>query len=166
MADTDLVDDGLLHGGVDIWSLRDMAKRSAVLQHSLGKPHTTLMLHMTSVNIVPVVGWASVNYDWEDHLSGDGSKYADCSKYPRSVCIPHWMNGNQIWSMDYQDRFGLNGDTAMILAQSVGLQTGTVPYAVGESINCWNNTCDSRPDLVVDNVTKQPVTKQRCTFLI
>ena len=70
MADTDLVDDGLLHGGVDIWSLRDMAKRSAVLQHSLGKPHTTLMLHMTSVNIVPIVGWASVNYDWEDHLSG------------------------------------------------------------------------------------------------
>ena len=48
-------DDGALHAGVALWDLRELMKRSAVLQHSLGKPYTTLMPHMTTVNVLPVV---------------------------------------------------------------------------------------------------------------
>ena len=35
----------------------------------------------------------------------------------------------------------------MILAQTAGLQTGTVPYAVGEGIGSFNGSCFQRPDL-------------------
>jgi hypothetical protein len=64
------VDTGLLKPGVSIWAWREFAKRSAVLQAELGKRHTALMIHMTSVNLLPVMGWASVNYDWEELEDG------------------------------------------------------------------------------------------------
>ena len=35
----------------------------------------------------------------------------------------------------------------MILAQTAGLQTGTVPYAVTEGIGAFNGSCFQRPDL-------------------
>ena len=147
VADTDEVDDGKLHAGVGLWSTRDMARRSAVLQHSMGKPHTTLMFHMTSVNVVPIVGWATVNYDWEWHMAGDGQPEMDCSKYGLDVCLPHWQT-QSICNNDFQVRFGIdNGDTGVILAQTAGLQTGTVPYAVGEGTGPFNGSCTQRPDL-------------------
>ena len=54
-------DDGVLHGGVTLWAFREMMKRSAVLQHSLGKRQTSLMPHMTTVNVLPVVHFISCN---------------------------------------------------------------------------------------------------------
>ena len=104
VADTDVADDGELHAGVGLWSLREMARRSAVLQHSMGKPHTTLMFHMTTVNVVPIVGWATVNYDWEFRMAGDGAPQMDCSKFGLDVCLPHWTAGNFIRNQDFQVR--------------------------------------------------------------
>ena len=46
-ADTDLCDDGELHPGVSLWGIRDMTKRSATLQHVLGKQYTSLMFHVS-----------------------------------------------------------------------------------------------------------------------
>lgn len=43
VADTDTSDDGALHAGVGLWALRDMVKRSAVLQHAAGKKRVSLM---------------------------------------------------------------------------------------------------------------------------
>ena len=74
MADTDLCDDGELHPGVSLWGIRkiailsrfgrerlqriscsetrhlvgDMVKRSATLQHVLGKQFTSLMFHVSA----------------------------------------------------------------------------------------------------------------------
>ena len=47
VADTDLCDDGELHPGVSLWGIRDMVKRSATLQHVLGKQYTSLMFHVS-----------------------------------------------------------------------------------------------------------------------
>ena len=72
----------------------------------------------------------------------------DCSKYGLDVCLPHWTAGNSICNNDFQVRFGIdNGDTGVILAQTAGLQTGTVPYAVGEATGPFNGSCTQRPDL-------------------
>ena len=121
MADTDVSDDGALHPGVGLWGLRDMVRRSATLQHSLGKKRTSLMFHMTSWNVVPVVGWATVNYDWEQHIFGDGTKYADCQKYNLTECSQHW-GGRKILSNDFQTRFNLDDNPGLVLAQTAGTQ--------------------------------------------
>ena len=46
VADTDECDDGALHAGVGLWDLREMVRRSSVLQHTLGRRVTSLMFHV------------------------------------------------------------------------------------------------------------------------
>ena len=46
VADTDECDDGALHAGVGLWDLREMVRRSSVLQHTLGRRFTSLMFHV------------------------------------------------------------------------------------------------------------------------
>ena len=46
IADTDECDDGALHAGVGLWDLREMVRRSSVLQHTLGRRFTSLMFHV------------------------------------------------------------------------------------------------------------------------
>lgn len=61
-------DNGTLRAGVSIWAWRDFLRRSATMQHTIarsaGKP-TVLYIHMTNVNMIPLLSWASVNLDWE-----------------------------------------------------------------------------------------------------
>ena len=61
-------DNGTLRAGVSIWAWRDFLRRSATLQHTIaqrnGKP-TVLYIHMTNVNMIPLLSWGSVNLDWE-----------------------------------------------------------------------------------------------------
>lgn len=83
-------------------------------------------------------------------------------EYGLDICLPHWSNGNTIMNNDFQSRFEVGcatpglardddasscTDTNQILAQSSGLQTGTIPYAVSEGVNSFNGTCYQRPDL-------------------
>lgn len=153
-------DDGQLRAGVDLWNLRDFMRRSAVLQHAMGREHTVLWPHMTTFNVLPIIGWATINYDWEWHMAGDGADEMNCKKYGLNECLPHWSNGNSIMNNDYQARFSVGcaapgrvrdgtdcTDTNVILAQTSGLQTGTIPYAVSEGTSSFNGTCSQRPDL-------------------
>eukprot|EP01051_Picozoa_sp_SAG22_P000030 SAG22_NODE_1_length_62449_cov_158.689270_30_plen_65_part_00 len=45
---------------------------------------------MTAFNVLPIVSWATVNMDWEQHIFGDGTEFADCKKYGLDECFPHW----------------------------------------------------------------------------
>ena len=72
---------------------------------------------MTTFNVLPIVSWATVNMDWEQHIFGDGTEFADCKKYGLDECTPHRF-GRAILNNDFQTRFGLDGDPAMVLAQS------------------------------------------------
>ena len=54
-------DDGELKAGVDMWHLRDFMRRSAVMQAAMGRRHTILWPHMTTFNVLPIIGWASIN---------------------------------------------------------------------------------------------------------
>ena len=46
---------------------------------------------MTTFNVLPIVSWATVNFDWEQHMYGDGEPEMDCSKYGLEVCSKHWQ---------------------------------------------------------------------------
>jgi hypothetical protein len=130
-------DDGKLVPGVGLWAMRDFMRRSAVLQHTLGPEGkafnpgnpTVLYNHMTNVNVIPWLSWASINLDWESH------------------------DHNGLEHEDYQTRFGVGcdehgqqcNDTSLIMAESMGLQAGNVPTVLDESKA--DPKCGSRPDL-------------------
>ena len=107
---------------------------------------------MTTFNVLPIVSWATVNFDWEQHMYGDGEPEMDCSKYGLAVCSKHWQTKG-ILNNDFQTRFGLDNDPAMVLAQTAGLQTGTIPYLVHEGVGSFNSTCYQRPDLTSKNAS-------------
>jgi hypothetical protein len=56
--------DGSWQTDTDIWLLRELTKRTAVMFHELGKPNLT-MPHMTNANLVPVFSWTAISLDWE-----------------------------------------------------------------------------------------------------
>ena len=130
-------DDGKLVPGVGLWAMRDFMRRSAVLQHTLGPEGkafnpgnpTVLYNHMTNVNVIPWLSWASINLDWESH------------------------DHNGLEHEDYQTRFGVGcdehgqqcNDTSLIMAESMGLQAGNIPTVLDESKA--DPKCGSRPDL-------------------
>jgi hypothetical protein len=71
---------GRAHGGMqpeaDIWRVREVTKRTAVMLHQMGKPNVSVP-HMTNALLIPAFSWTGINLDWE------------------------WKYGNT----DYQDRF-------------------------------------------------------------
>jgi len=57
-------EDGSFQPGCDIWDLRALTRRTAVLTHELGKININ-MPHMTNAELVPVFTWTGMNLDWE-----------------------------------------------------------------------------------------------------
>ena len=98
-------DDGKLRPGVNLMAFRDLTKRTAVMMHQMGK-RPLIYIHMTNTNIVPMLSFGTLNLDWEWRDLGDWAK------------------------KDLQDRLGADEDTALILAQSLGLQAGNISVAI------------------------------------
>ena len=94
-------DDGQLHAGVNIYAFRDLIKRTAVMQHhDLRMPPLTFP-HMSNVNIVPILSFATLILDLEE--LGAGTQ-----------------------ETDLQDRFGLDQDCAKVFNEMTGFQTGSI----------------------------------------
>ena len=98
-------DDGRPRAGVNLMGFRDLVKRTATMMHVMGKRPLTY-IHMTNVNIVPVLSFGTVNLDWE------------------------WRDQGRLGSMDLQDRM----DPDLILAQSLGLQAGNLSVGITGNI--------------------------------
>jgi len=58
-------DDGILRPGTDIFAMRDLLKRTAVLAWQ-NRGYNMNVSHMTHTQLVPVNTWAGVNLTWED----------------------------------------------------------------------------------------------------
>jgi hypothetical protein len=83
--------DGTWQTDTDIWQLRELTWRTAVMFHELGKPNRT-MPHMTNANLVPVFAWTTLSLDWE------------------------WRYG----TLDFQDRFTRDYIRAASLCRTTG----------------------------------------------
>ncbi len=62
-------EDGSFQPSVDIWEMRELFKRMAVLSYEMGKPNVG-MPHMTDAHLVPVFTWSAQNLDWEWKYGG------------------------------------------------------------------------------------------------
>ena len=123
----------IVHDGVNLWAWRDFMRRTAVMQSTaLGRRESRIYVHKTNVNIIPVLSWATISYDWEWRDSPPGSG---------GLCEQDVQTRNQIGCDDH----GMCNDTGFILAQTSGEQTGTVPIAIGSGLRGPN--CTQRPDL-------------------
>ena len=115
---------------MNLWAWRDFLRRSATLQHTIaragGKP-TVLYIHMTNVNMIPLLSWGSVNLDWEWRDEG-GMAELDVQTRNQIGCDDHGQQCN---------------DTSFILAQTAGLQSGNIPIAISSGLRGPN--CTSRP---------------------
>jgi hypothetical protein len=122
-------DSGTLRAGVSLWAWRDFLRRSATLQHTIDRFHgrkpTVLYIHMTNVNMIPLLSWGSVNLDWEWRPSA-----ADVQTRNYVGCDHNGLQCN---------------DTSFILAQTTGLQSGNIPVAISSGLRGPN--CTERPDL-------------------
>ncbi len=98
-------DNGKLQPGVNLMAFRNLVRRTAVMMHVMGKRPLTY-IHMTNVNLVPMLSFGTLNLDWE------------------------WRDQGKLGSMDLQDRMALD----LILAQSLGLQAGNVSVGITANI--------------------------------
>jgi len=105
-------DDGNLRPGVNILAFRNLAKRAAIMMHQMGKP-PMIWMHMTNFNVVPILSFATVNYDWE------------------------WRDLGPWAVRDAQDRLGKTADSAidLIHIMSTGIHSGNVSVACDRFAN-------------------------------
>ena len=61
--------DGQFQPDTDIWLLRALAKRTAVMLTKMGRRNLT-MPHMTNAYLLPVFSWTTMNLDWEMQYGG------------------------------------------------------------------------------------------------
>jgi hypothetical protein len=132
-------DDGSLRAGVNLWAWRDFMRRSAVMQHTQradggdggesNKRWTAIYAHMTNVNVVPVLSWATVGLDWEWRDQG----------------IQAGQDVQTRNNIGCDDRGQQCNDTSFILAQSTGLQAGLISVAIASGLR--GPQCVSRPEL-------------------
>lgn len=102
-------DRGRVHPGMGIFAMRNLYKRIATMQYQMGmKP--LIWSHMTNAQLVPVLSFAAIHSDLEWYGPG----------LDPAVAV----------NMDFQDRFGLDTDTAPLLAGSTGLQSGNPTFLI------------------------------------
>jgi hypothetical protein len=92
-------EDGALRPGVNIFGFRELARRTAVLQHQMGR-RPLVFIHMTNANLIPLLSFGTILLDHE------------------------WRDQGAFKAMDCQERLYLDSDTSVLLAQSTGLQSG------------------------------------------
>ncbi len=94
-------DEGRPRAGVNLMGFRELVRRTATMMHVMGKRPLTF-IHMTNVNLVPMLSFGTATLDWE------------------------WRMWGREKDMEVQDRIRLDE----IQAQSLGLQSGSLPVAI------------------------------------
>ncbi len=79
-------DDGQVQPSGDIRELRDLFKRTAVLQHEMGKPNAS-MIHATNSYLLPLASWVGYNLDWEWKYGPDDFQNRVARDYIRAATM-------------------------------------------------------------------------------
>lgn len=80
--------DGNIQPSSGIFNMRELVRRTAVMQAELGKPALN-MVHMTNTAIAPICAFAGMNYDWEDHNGFRDFQDRYTREYVRALSIGH-----------------------------------------------------------------------------
>ncbi len=79
-------EDGKLQPSLGLFNLRELIRRTAVLQLELGrKPNN--MVHITNAAMPPICAFAQQNLDWEDNLGTNPFQQRYTKEYIRAVSI-------------------------------------------------------------------------------
>ncbi len=85
-------EDGSFQPGCDIWEIREVTKRMAVLCDEMGKPNIN-MPHMTNALLAPVFSWTGMNLDWEWKYGGTDFQERFTRDYIRATGIGLQVGG-------------------------------------------------------------------------
>lgn len=83
--------DGQIQPSSDIWEMREVFKRTAVLLYQMGKPNAN-MAHSTNSYIVPMMSWVGYNLDWEWKYGPDDFQNRVARDYTRAATMG-WQAG-------------------------------------------------------------------------
>ncbi len=78
--------DGQFQPDTDIWLLRALAKRTAVMLYKMGRRNLT-MPHMTNAYLIPVFSWTTMNLDWEMQYGGSDFQDRFSRDYIRAASL-------------------------------------------------------------------------------
>ena len=113
-----LMESGKMQPYFDIFDMRTLIKRTAVMLYQEGKNifdgRPLFVLHMTSTNLAPFTSLGSIALDWEDKFG----------------------------AMDFQDRFTED----YIKVCSLGLQSGAIPEVLVQITGSYYSCIYRKPD--------------------
>lgn len=98
--------DGTVIPSTGIWGLRELAKRTFQFMNERGMMPLT-MAHMTSTSILPLLSFATVQYDWEWHYS-EGDVQGRFSREYLQLASDGQLAGT--WPVVLADQGALSGD--------------------------------------------------------
>lgn len=79
-------EDGQVQPSTDIWAMRELFKRTAVLIYQMGKQNAS-MAHSTNSFIVPMMSWVGYNLDWEWKYGPDDFQNRVARDYTRAATM-------------------------------------------------------------------------------
>lgn len=84
--DAYLRQDGSIQPVSGVFHMRELIRRSAVMMAEMGRT-PRFMLHMTSTNILPILSYGAMNFDWEQNLGGCDFQDRNPREYIRAMSI-------------------------------------------------------------------------------
>ena len=80
------LEDGRLQASFGVFDLRELTKRTAIMQLELGRVPNN-MVHMTNAAMVPICAFVQQNLDWEDNLGSNPFQQRYTREYLRATTI-------------------------------------------------------------------------------
>lgn len=84
--DAYIMEDGRLQPSFGVFELRELTKRTAVMQLEMGRIPNN-MVHMTNAAMVPICAFVQQNLDWEDNLGSNPFQQRYNKEYLRATSI-------------------------------------------------------------------------------
>jgi len=84
--DAYILEDGRLQPSFGVFDLRELTKRTAIMQVELGRVPNN-MVHMTNAAMVPICAFVQQNLDWEDNLGSNPFQQRYSKEYLRATTI-------------------------------------------------------------------------------
>lgn len=78
--------DGTTQPASGVFDMRELVRRTAILQAEMDRPSRN-MCHMTNTAIAPILSFARMNYDWEDHGGDKDFQDRYSKEYIRTLSI-------------------------------------------------------------------------------